>query len=78
MLEAPANIRTAAAGDRRRTEPEPSRLCFFVLNEDIVSGKDALLAGASILSHPPVLVHVLLHKNLVVLSKDTSRLSEAT
>lgn len=43
------------------------RLLLLVLNEDIVPGEYALLAGSGVLAHPPVLIHVLMHNNLVIL-----------
>lgn len=42
------------------------RLLLLVLNEDIVPGEYALLAGSGVLAHPPVLIHVLMHNNLVI------------
>lgn len=40
---------------------------LLLLDEDVVLGEDALQAGAVVAAHPPVLVHVFVHVDLVVL-----------
>lgn len=42
-------------------------LGLAVLDKDVVAGEDALLSGALVLAHPPVLIHVLVDGDPVVL-----------
>lgn len=40
---------------------------LLLLDEDVVLGEDALQASAVVAAHPPVLIHVFVHVDLVVL-----------
>lgn len=44
-----------------------SRLLLVVLDENVASREDTLLACTEVLAHPPILVHVLVDSDLVVL-----------
>ena len=38
----------------------------LLFDKDVVSGEDAFLSGTLVLAHPPILVHIFVHCDLVV------------